>query len=258
MSETNPYKPPVAIEDAAAAPASDFQPAARAVDAGRAWEWLVSGFGLFKKQPGMWIVLLIVYLVVSILIALVPVLGSLANLVLYPVFSAGLMLGCRALDRGEELQIGHLFAGFKQNTSDLLMVGLIALAGWIVILIPMFLIVGGGAFFAALRGDASAIAAFGLTFALAFLIVLALSIPLYMALWFAPALVAFHQLKPMEALKASFYACLKNFMPFLLYGLIVLVLTFIASIPFGLGFLLLVPVVIASIYTAYQDIFLAA
>jgi len=53
MSETNPYKPPVSIEDAAAHPAPDFQPAARAVDAGRAWEWLVSGFGLFKKQPGM-------------------------------------------------------------------------------------------------------------------------------------------------------------------------------------------------------------
>ena len=137
------------------------------------------------------------------------------------------------------------------------MVGLLALVGWIVILIPMFVIVGGGAFFAALRGDASAVAAFGLTFALAFLVVLALSIPLYMALWFAPTLVALHQLKPMDALKESFFACLRNIIPFLLYGVIVLVLTFIAAIPFGLGFLLLVPVVIASIYTAYKDIFFA-
>ncbi len=256
MSETNPYKPPLPAEGAAAAP-GQFSGRARAVDAGRSWEWLVSGFGLFRKQPGMWILLLIVYLVLSVLIALVPLLGSIANLVLYPVFIAGLMLGCSALERGEELEIGHLFAGFKQNTSDLLMVGLLALVGWIVILIPMFVIVGGGAFFAALRGDASAVAAFGLTFALAFLVVLALSIPLYMALWFAPVLVALHQLKPMDALKESFFACLRNIVPFLLYGVIVLVLTFIAAIPFGLGFLLLVPVVIASIYTAYKDIFFA-
>ena len=256
MSETNPYKPPLPVEGEAAVP-GQFSRRARAVDAGRSWEWLVSGFGLFKKQPGMWILLLIVYLVVSVLIALVPLLGSIANLVLYPVFIAGLMLGCNALERGGELEISHLFAGFKQNTSDLLMVGLLALVGWIVILIPMFVIVGGGAFFAALRGDASAVAAFGLTFALAFLVVLALSIPLYMALWFAPTLVALHQLKPMDALKESFFACLRNIIPFLLYGVIVLVLTFIAAIPFGLGFLLLVPVVIASIYTAYKDIFFA-
>src|SRR5688500_376649 len=114
MTESNPYKPPLPIDGAAAA-SGQFSRRARTVDAGRSWEWLVSGFGLFKKQPGMWILLLIVYLVVSVLIALVPLLGSIANLVLYPVFIAGLMLGCSALERGEELEISHLFAGFKQN-----------------------------------------------------------------------------------------------------------------------------------------------
>ena len=43
--------------------------------------------------------------------------------------------------------------------------------------------------------------------------------------------------------------------PFTLYSLVLLVLAVIAAIPLGLGFLVLIPVAIASIYAAYRDIF---
>jgi uncharacterized membrane protein len=78
-----------------------------------------------------------------------------------------------------------------------------------------------------------------------------------MALWFAPSLVVFNNLKPVDAMKASFLACLKNIVPFLLYGIVLIVLCFVAAIPLGLGFLVLGPVAIASIYTGYRDIFVA-
>jgi uncharacterized membrane protein len=84
---------------------------------------------------------------------------------------------------------------------------------------------------------------------------LALLLPLFMALWFAPALAVFHQQGPAEAMKNSFVACLKNVVPFLLYSVILLLLTFVASIPFGLGWLVLGPVLAASLYTSYRDIF---
>ena len=93
------------------------------------------------------------------------------------------------------------------------------------------------------------------SFALAFWWYWRFSIPLYMALWFAPALIVFHNLAPVESMKASFFACLKNIIPFLLYGVILIVLGVLAAIPFGLGFLVLIPVIIASIYTGYRDIF---
>jgi uncharacterized membrane protein len=101
------------------------------------------------------------------------------------------------------------------------------------------------------------IGAMGVSFMLAILVVLALAVPLYMALWFAPSLIVFNNLKPVDAMKTSFFACLKNFMPFLLYGVIMLVLCFIAAIPFALGFLVLGPVAIASIYASYRDVFAA-
>jgi uncharacterized membrane protein len=62
-------------------------------------------------------------------------------------------------------------------------------------------------------------------------------------------------LTPVEAMKASFAGCLRNVVPFLVYGVIGLLLAIVASIPLGLGWLVLVPVAIASIYASYCDIF---
>jgi uncharacterized membrane protein len=56
-------------------------------------------------------------------------------------------------------------------------------------------------------------------------------------------------------MKASFIACLKTIVPFLVYSVIALLLALIASIPFGLGWLVLGPVMAASLYTSYRDIF---
>ncbi|MBZ0097264.1 MAG: hypothetical protein K8H75_18075, partial [Sulfuricella sp.] len=53
----------------------------------------------------------------------------------------------------------------------------------------------------------------------------------------------------------SFVGCLRNIWPFLVYGVIAFILMMIAMIPFGLGMLILVPVLNASIYLGYKDIF---
>jgi uncharacterized membrane protein len=80
-------------------------------------------------------------------------------------------------------------------------------------------------------------------------------LPLVMAVWFAPALVALHQMGALEAMKQSFFGCLKNVLPFLLYGVILFIAGVIASITVLLGWLILGPVLAASVYTAYRDIY---
>ncbi len=60
---------------------------------------------------------------------------------------------------------------------------------------------------------------------------------------------------PVEAMKASFAACLKNTVPFLVYGALYLVAAIVASIPFGLGWIVLVPVLMLTMYVSYKDIF---
>jgi uncharacterized membrane protein len=99
------------------------------------------------------------------------------------------------------------------------------------------------------------VAALGGSFMLAWLVALALSIPIYMALWFAPALVVLREMAPVEAIKESFLGCLKNILPFLVYSIVLMVLGIVAAIPLGLGWLVLGPTMIASVYVSYRDIY---
>jgi uncharacterized membrane protein len=90
---------------------------------------------------------------------------------------------------------------------------------------------------------------------IAALLFLAFSLPLVMAVWFAPALVVLRGAEPWAAMKLSFSGCMKNVVPFLLYGLIGIPLAIVASIPLMLGWFIVGPVAIASVYTSYCDIF---
>jgi uncharacterized membrane protein len=230
----------------------------RAVGAGQGWTWIAEGFGLFKKAPGIWIALVVILFVILVVLAFIPLLGAVATFLVVPVFVGGLLLGCRALQGGGELEVAHLFAGFKAHTGNLIVIGALAIAGWIVVMLPVVVIVGAGAFLAAIRGDAAGVAALGGSFMLASLVALALSIPIYMALWFAPALVVLRGMPPIEAIKESFLGCLKNILPFLVYSIVLMVLGIVASIPLGLGWLVLGPTLIASVYVSYRDIYGAA
>jgi uncharacterized membrane protein len=88
------------------------------------------------------------------------------------------------------------------------------------------------------------------------LIGLALTIPIAAAVWFAPALVVLQNLGAIEALKASFTGCLRNMVPFLIYGIVLLIPAIVATVPAALGWLVLGPIVAGSVYTSYRDIYL--
>jgi hypothetical protein len=172
---------------------------ARHVSAANGWQWLVSAFALFKRNPLMWLVLIVIYVVIAMIMSVIPVIGSLAFNLMAPVFLAGLMLGCQALEAGHDLEINHLFAGFKQNSSHLITVGGIYLVGMILIVGVVFSIsMLSGVTIAELKGlektpeTMSPETAFAIL--LATLLGMLLVIPLIMAYWFAPILVAFHDM----------------------------------------------------------------
>jgi uncharacterized membrane protein len=82
-------------------------------------------------------------------------------------------------------------------------------------------------------------------------------IPLIMLFWFAPALIVLHDdVGIIEAMKLSFLGCLKNMLPFLIYGIVGFILMMLATLPLALGWLVLGPVLFGTIYASYKDIFL--
>ena len=250
----NPYQPPAApvadvLDDAS--PDSAYIEGGHAVEAGRGWGWIREGWALFRKQAGMWIVLILIFGLLFIGISIIPVLNLLVSLAL-PVLVAGLMVGCQAIARGGELELAHLFAGFRRNTGQLILVGVIGLVLGIVAVIPMSLIVGASIFAA---GTSNSWPAFGASMLLAVLLSLALFVPINMAMWFAPALVMLQDQSAPRAIGQSFRGCLKNIVPFLLYGIVLFFLAMLTAVTFGLGWLVLGPVVLCSVYVAYRDIY---
>ncbi len=254
----NRYAPPQArVADAAAEMDGDFLPEGQRVPSGNGWTWIADAWAFTGLQRGTFIGIFVIYCVLLVGVSIVPLGGSLAAALFGPVLNAGILLGCDALRRGERLEISHLFAGFKSRVGPLIGLGAIGLGAGVVMAL-IIIAIFGAAYFGMMAGDQAGpenmtvLLTMGL---LAVLIIMALSVPLYMAIFFAPALIVFHDFKLGDALKASFFACLKNMLPFLVWGVVALLLAIPATLLFGLGWLVLGPVLMVSLYMSYRDIF---
>ncbi len=252
MSEQNPF---LANQEGGSGGSGSFDPAGRSVALGQGIEWYKQGWQLFTKNPGIWIANLVIMMVIVIVLTLIPIIGGLAVNFFMPVFLGGLLLGCKSLSEDGPFGVDSLFAGFKHNTGNLILVSVFYLIGVIIIMAIAFFIGGGAALTAGMMGGSTGVGmAFG-GIMLLFLVVAVLFVPLVMSFWFAPALVVLRDVAPLDAMKASFSACLKNIVPFLLYGILYMLLAVVATIPLGLGWLVLGPVLIGSMYASYVEIF---
>jgi uncharacterized membrane protein len=261
MDNMNPAAPtPAAPTAAGAAP----PPEGWAVGAGRGASWWGEGWRLFKATPWVWLAILIIYFVLMAVLAIIPIIGQLASWLFAPVVVGGVMLGTRDLDRGGELSVGDLFRCFSYKLGPLVMLAVLLAVGWIVVcivgMILMVVVVGAGSLGALTSGDPSQagmamLASFGTGALIIVLVMLLLILPLMMAYWFAPALVVLRGDAPMAAMMASFKASLRNIPPFLVYGIVGVLLAIVATIPFGLGWFVVAPMAAASVYASYCDIF---
>ena len=236
------------------APAA-FDAQSRVVDPGACFDWLRQGWAFFMANPGVWIGSTVLLLIMLMAISIVPLFGQIAAHLLVPLFGAGMLQLCRHLAEGKPAEISDLFVGFRQNAGPLVMVGVFFALGIFGIAFVGFMLVSGGVLGGVVTGR---VAGFGIALGgimLATLLVMVLSVPVIMATWFAPALVFFHHMQPIPAMKASFEAGAKNWLAMVIFGIFLVVALFFAMLPLGLGLVLLVPVVSAAVYASYRDIF---
>jgi uncharacterized membrane protein len=256
----NPFAPPKAavLEAESQREGEEYVPDGQKIANGRGAEWFSEAWTLFKASPGTWVALFVIFFLLSMFLAIIP-LGSLVTNLFYPAVVAGIMIGCRTVEEGGTLEISHLFAGFKENLGSLVLVGVLYLVGTMLIVF----VVGIAAAFMIPSlmgrdfdgGDLQTVLALAPFILLIFLVMVALMLPLIMALWFAPALVIFHNVQPMAAMKSSFHGCLRNIVPFLVYGVVGFLLAIVALIPLGLGLLVYGPLIWGTMYVGYRDIF---
>jgi hypothetical protein len=235
-------------------------PAIRSVAPARGWGWIVEAFDIFRRNPLIWLVLNLVLVGIGWLLGQVPVAGSYILYLLAPIFLAGIMAGCRDLETGGDVEIGHLFRGFRQNTTHLVTLGGVHMVGQVVVA-GLMLSIGGPEFQQIAAGSADAANPGTLPpeaqrrIVLALLAGMAVYVPLAMAMWFSPALVMLGEQPGFRALLISIQACLRNILPFLLYGVVSTLLFFLAVLPFGIGLVLWIPVMVLTMYASYRNVF---
>jgi hypothetical protein len=242
------------------------------------WRWLLEGFGIFRKFQFMLPLIVLSYWMLMVILNSVPVIGPIAATLCIPVFSVSLMNVCRLIEQGEAINPSLLISGFRVNLRTLLILGAIYLGVALGILGLSSLIDDGQLFNFFIAGkDAGAPQAGNAAAMLSAQVALLFFIPLMMAYWYAPVLAAWHNLSAGKALFFSFVACLRNWRAFVVYALAVfiiggllpaVVLNMVSAALGGEGrpFLVVVtlltvfiglPVLYASFYVSYRDVFLS-
>jgi hypothetical protein len=249
--EKNPYAAPRAhVDDVAKSSAGDYVPEGIGRPIGRGFSWVADGFRTFFQSPGSWLVIGFLFMLIFVVIQYGPMLlfgvsgsptgmmfgvaiSSIAVVLLSPVLIAGVMQGCHALANGESLSVSHLFRGFSTNPGRLVLVGVLYFLGFIAVALIVSLFAGG--FLPMIMGmGAGGMEGGGGAALLWVLILLALILPLIMAILFAPALVSINDEPSVRAMFNSFKGCLKNILPFLVYGIAFLVIMLLLGLLFGL------------------------
>lgn len=236
-------------------PPTPFKGVSQSVDAGACFEWLTQGWTMFIAHPGIWLGSSVLLLVCITAISLPPLFGQIALHLLLPVFGAGMLQISRSIAEGKEPQIAELFAGFRHQAGQLVMVGVFFACGVFGIALLAMLLASSGLISGGMVGSVAGLSIALGSMLLTGLLVIILSTPVIMATWFAPALVYFHGMTATDAMKASFAAGAKNWLVMIIFGILLSIAAFFALLPVGIGMLLLLPIASAAVYASYRDIF---
>ena len=225
------------------------------VPAGRGVRWLFEAFDLFRRKPMAWIGLCSGWLVITFGLILVPFVGGVIANFLQPVFFASFAITAFRQVAGEPIMMGDLFSGFRRNARSLVNLGAILLMAQILIFMGMWAVGLPMAppddqsftmndYVKSLQGKEWILAA-------GFL----LTVIVKGALWFAPPLLAFHDLSMSQAIRWSVFAAISNLGAMIVYGFLLGIAMLVGLMTWGLGLFVVIPVMAISTFVGYREVF---
>lgn len=215
-------------------------------------DYISKGFDLVNKNLGGFIGYGLVYLLISLVVAMIPVLGQIAGLIIGPALLAGFYHVANQVDRGEQTVFGDFFKGFDKLGNlflTSLLTGLIVVVAAIPGLIVLFT---SGLSLTSFMTDEPEI-----NMSMIIVGVLLMLIPLmYLAVsyLFAPMLVWFYDLKPWDAMETSRKLVGKNWGIIFGFALVMGIIASLGVVLLGVGLLYTMPAYICANYAAFADI----
>ncbi len=206
----------------------------RILPASRGIQWVRQGIQTFFRQPLALTGLFFMFLVAMSLLSLVPWVGNVLALALFPGANLGLMVATRETSEGRfpmPLVMVSAFRAGRAQLQAMLILGVLYAGGFMLVLACSALFDGGK--FASLNlggGHVTAELMQEADFQTAMLVAAALYAPLSLVFWHAPALVHWQGVAPVKSLFFSFVACIRNFWAFTVYGIVWILLFLVSSI----------------------------
>ena len=235
----------------------DGNEAYRRVEAGRGLGWFAEGWRLFAAMPGMLILMCLVFFLINLALMVVPVLGNLASTVTSPALLGGIYFALARTHYQQSAQLGDMFEAFRNNSliNPMLVLGAISAGLSVLAMIPVLAVIALGATSVS-DHNLSQMSAENIELLAAVLIVFLLVITVMtMALIYAVPLCMLGGQRPVAALKLSFAASMANFIPLTVAGVAAMVLMILGGLTFGLGFIIVMPWMLATVYASYRDLF---
>ncbi len=190
------------------------------VSASAGVRWLREGAGLLKRQPLGLPAMVVVYLMMLLVPAMIPLVGIAISGVLGPFATVGLMQCFREAAAGRPPGLSQYAQPFRDQAQrlNLFRLGLINAALLMVVAMLAALVLPEPV------GETPPQTIEQLPIQ-ALLVQLLLYSPVMALMWFAPLLAGWHGMTPGKAMFGSAVACLRNMSALLVYGLAALALT---------------------------------
>ena len=252
----------------------------RRVNASRGWHWIKEAWGLMRLRFSLLIGTVLLMYVLLFLASMIPFLGHIMSPLLAPFLAGGayvVLQRVRAIQQRARIEplaneqpiaFDLLFSVFKDPAprKDLLWLGFLSIAFSLSILLILAIFMSlqlSGTDHSVLM-DMNATDEQRMRFLIPYLLnpdawvlwigILLASVAYSMATFFAVPLIVLRGETLRSALSQSFSAVGRNWSAFLIYAIVLFILFLTVPVTLMLSLILLLPLMMASVYTAFEDI----
>ena len=227
----------------------------RVTDKFYAKNWLLSGWDTFKQSPITWSLMVLIFTIFYV-VGMNSHIGKAIAALLTPVFAGGIYVSVNKRDNGESIAIENLFSMFKdsQKLKQLLIIGGIGVAVVGLTYIAQNMV--GSDYEMRYKSGNDISYSENKTTTLGATLSSIITWSWGFSSLFSIPLVAIKNQMAIKSLKNSFSASLINLPSLIVFYGLGFMLMILGTIPFGLGLLVVLPVLFCASYFAFKTVYL--
>lgn len=242
---------------------------------GDGWTWIQQSYLILKSKFGKWLLMGLTYLACVAVMGMVMgfiqsiaqnvvidwIVNILSNFVMTGL-TAGIVIAIASAVEEDDLAVKYLFSGLQYKAKDCFIYSVLLMICAVILAIIMGLMISPNIDFSEIMTLSSTSTISGNSDALGKYALIALLVPVLTAMlaWFALPLIVLHDVPPLRAMKMSLVGSLKNILPAIAYGFLMIALMLGCMMVMALGMTLFVGVfgMSKTVFTVLIAIFMLA